>query len=170
MISLNTSIMLRIFARCCDAYKILGVPKSSSQEEIKTAYKKLALKWHPDRNQSNRVEAEKKFKEISEAYQTLSDPGKRRSYDSAGTAPPQTGFNYAYNYGQPRTMNMRDFEEIMKQHFGMRSPFGAFGAQQVEISEKVIVKGGRRFLQVTRKTQRPDGSSNTEISETALDP
>ena len=66
-------------------------------------------------------------------------------------------------------------EEIFKHIFGKGSMFGDFElfsnrGQQVEISEKVIVKGGRRFLQVTRKTQRPDGSSNTEISETPLEP
>jgi len=67
-----------------DYYKILGINKNASQEEIKKAYKKLALKYHPDRNKGNK-EAEKKFKEINEAYQVLSNPHKRSAYDQFGT-------------------------------------------------------------------------------------
>ena len=70
-----------------DYYKILGVEKNASLDDIKKAYKKLALKWHPDKNnqsEEKRAEAEKKFKEISEAYSTLSDPEKRKKYDLGG--------------------------------------------------------------------------------------
>lgn len=62
-------------------YEILGVGKDSSQEDIKKAYKKLAMQWHPDRNIGNKAEAEEKFKKISQAYSTLSDPEKRKKYD-----------------------------------------------------------------------------------------
>lgn len=65
-----------------DYYEILGVSKDSSQEEIKNAYRKLALKYHPDVNKSK--EAEEKFKEITEAYAVLSDPEKRKQYDIYG--------------------------------------------------------------------------------------
>ncbi len=66
-----------------DYYAILGVPRHATQEEIKRAYRRLALKYHPDRNPGNK-EAEEKFKEISEAYEVLSDPQKRAIYDSQG--------------------------------------------------------------------------------------
>jgi len=64
-----------------DYYKILGVSRTSTQDEIKKAYKKLAFQFHPDKNQDN-AEAEEKFKEISEAYENVGDSGKRSAYDS----------------------------------------------------------------------------------------
>ncbi|EPS40844.1 hypothetical protein H072_5291 [Dactylellina haptotyla CBS 200.50] len=67
-----------------DYYSILGVPKSASEDDIKKAYKKLALKWHPDRNRDNKEGAEKKFKEIGEAYEVLSDTQKRAIFDQVG--------------------------------------------------------------------------------------
>jgi curved DNA-binding protein len=67
-----------------DYYQILGVEKGAGAEEIKKAYRKLALKYHPDRNPGNR-EAEEKFKKISEAYAVLNDPKKRKEYDSFGS-------------------------------------------------------------------------------------
>lgn len=66
-----------------DYYKILEVPKNASQEEIKKKYRKLAIKYHPDKN-ANNPKAEEKFKEISEAYEVLKDPEKRKKYDQLG--------------------------------------------------------------------------------------
>ncbi|NWV13109.1 DNJB8 protein, partial [Ptilonorhynchus violaceus] len=66
-----------------DYYKVLGLQKSASQDDIKKSYHKLALKWHPDKNPRNKEEAEKKFKEIVEAYEILSDPQKRSLYDES---------------------------------------------------------------------------------------
>jgi len=67
-----------------DYYEILGVEKKASADEVKTAYRKLAMQFHPDKNKS--PDAEEKFKEISEAYAVLSDQGKRQQYDQFGHA------------------------------------------------------------------------------------
>lgn len=74
-----------------DYYKILGVERNASDEEIKAAYRKLAMKFHPDRNKDNPAEAEEKFKEINEANDILKDPQKRAAYDRFGSAGPQMG-------------------------------------------------------------------------------
>ena len=65
-------------------YKTLGVERNATPEQIKKAYRKLAMKWHPDRNPDNKQEAENKFKEIGEAYSILSDAQKRKIYDLQG--------------------------------------------------------------------------------------
>lgn len=65
-------------------YETLGVSKTATQDEIKKAYRKLAIKWHPDKNIDNQEQASKKFKEISEAYEVLSDEAKRKTYDMYG--------------------------------------------------------------------------------------
>ena len=79
-----------------DYYQILGVARSASADEIRAAYRKLALKYHPDRNPENK-QAEEKFKEMNEAYQVLSDPQKRSRYDQLGSA----YSNYQRGGGRP---------------------------------------------------------------------
>ncbi len=134
-----------------DFYEVLGVAKNASADEIKAAYRKSALQWHPDRHQGeDKTKAELKFKEINEAYQVLSDPQKKSAYDQFGHAAfsaqggpasgwEQGGFGqtyqqgpFSYTYytsgGQPG----EDFDfggfsdpfEIFEQFFGTASPFG----------------------------------------------
>src|SRR5258707_14786091 len=67
-----------------DYYEVLGVTKTASVEEIKSAYRKAALKWHPDRSPENKEEAEHRFRECTEAYSVLSDTQKRQIYDTYG--------------------------------------------------------------------------------------
>jgi len=67
-----------------DFYEVLGVSRTASVDEIKSAYRKAALKWHPDRNPQNKHEAEVKFREATEAYSVVSDPQKRQVYDTYG--------------------------------------------------------------------------------------
>lgn len=86
-----------------DFYKILGVPKTASEDEVKKAYRKLAMKYHPDKNPNDKT-AEEKFKEISRAYETLKDPKRKQLYDQFGENPSYAqafhGFDPFKNYGQ----------------------------------------------------------------------
>jgi len=110
-----------------DYYAILGVSKNATDEELKKAYRKLALKWHPDRNRDNAAEATEKFKEIGEAYDVLSDPQKRKIYDQVGEEglkggiPPGASGAFpggaTFSFG-PGFGGFRDAEEIFKQFFG----------------------------------------------------
>lgn len=98
-----------------DYYEILGVNKNASQDEIKKAFRQLALKYHPDRNPGNK-EAEEKFKEINEAYTCLSDPDKRAHYDRFGST---DGFRGQGGFGYQDATHFTDiFEDIFEGFFG----------------------------------------------------
>ena len=109
-----------------DYYDILGVSRNASLEEIKKAYRKLALEWHPDRNKS--PEAEERFKEINEAYEVLSDPEKRAAYDQFGhaafSAGGMGGFE-GFSGGFTRTYKKGPFTYTYTTFGG--SPFEGFG-------------------------------------------
>jgi len=83
-----------------DYYEVLGVSKNASEDEIKKAYRKLAIKYHPDRNPGD-TEAEAKFKEAAEAYNVLHDPQKRQMYDQFGFDAPGGGFGGGSPFGVP---------------------------------------------------------------------
>lgn len=102
-----------------DYYEILGVKKEATPEEIKKAYRNLALKYHPDRNSSD-GDTENKFKEINEAYQVLSDPEKRARYDQFGSAEGMGGFDFQ-GRGSSDFGNFGDFGDIFDSFFGTRT-------------------------------------------------
>uniref|UniRef100_A0AAY5EVV0 J domain-containing protein n=1 Tax=Electrophorus electricus TaxID=8005 RepID=A0AAY5EVV0_ELEEL len=109
-------------------YQILGVQKSASPDDIKKAYRKLALKWHPDKNPDNKEEAEKKFKEISEAYEVLSDANKRSVYDRYGKEGLSgSGGGGHYHNGDPFAgFTFRNPEDVFREFFGGQDPFADF--------------------------------------------
>src|SRR6266852_8573265 len=95
-----------------DFYEVLGVARTASVDEIKSAYRKAALKWHPDRNPQNKHEAEVKFRESTEAYSALSDPQKRQVYDTYGHA----GLSGAGGVDFSGTV-FQDFQDILGDFF-----------------------------------------------------
>lgn len=124
-----------------DYYGVLKVSRDASDDDLKKAYRKLAMKWHPDKNPTNKAAAEAKFKQISEAYEVLSDPDKRAVYDQYGEeglkgavpppgaagagGTPAGGFNMNGPGGGGGTFrfNPRNAEDIFAEFFGASSPF-----------------------------------------------
>jgi DnaJ family protein B protein 4 len=114
-----------------DYYKLLGVSRDADEETIKKAYRKQALKYHPDRNPDGKQEAERKFKEVSEAYEVLSDKNKRTIYDQYGEEGLKGGMGGAgggpgFNFQSGGGFRPSDADDIFKRFFGSEgSPFGA---------------------------------------------
>jgi molecular chaperone DnaJ len=151
-----------------DYYRLLEIEKTASADEIKKAYRKLAMKYHPDKNPNN-PEAEKTFKEISEAYKVLSDNDKKQKYDTYGTADPRSGGN-GYN----------DFEDMIN---NFRNGFGGggfnpFGGQRsahikgqdisvkVQLTMKDIFDGCVKTIIVNKKTNCTSCSGNGSLNGT----
>lgn len=165
-----------------DYYKTLGIQKGASDREIKSAYRKLAVQWHPDKNKT--PEAEKKFKEINAAYSVLSDSKKRAQYDQFGHAAFQQGAGggspfgqgfpfgggqqFTYTYGGQAGNPFGNFDgnpfDIFEQFFGGSNPFGQQARRmpryQIDISIEEAFKGVEKQISVDgkkRKIKIPQG-------------
>jgi len=101
-----------------DLYKVLDVPRTASQVEIKKGYRRLALKWHPDKNPDNKEAAEKRFKEISQAYEVLSDEKKKKLYDQYGKEGLLNGAGAGHRHSHRRSHGLFD------DNLDNGSPFG----------------------------------------------
>ncbi len=157
-----------------DYYQILGLEKGASADEIKKAYRKLALKWHPDKNKS--AEAEKRFKEINQAYEVLSDSQKKQTYDQygesafAGNSPfggassRQGPFSYGFSWGDNDfSEGFSDPFDIFESFFGGRSPFSRreqVPGYRINLSLKEAVVGVEKEVEIggrKRKIKIPAG-------------
>ena len=150
-----------------DYYDVLGVSKGASAEEMKKAYRKLALKYHPDKNPDDNA-AEEKFKEAAEAYEVLSNPEKRSRYDQFGHSRPGAG-----GFGGGQHMSMDDifshFGDIFGGAFGGGFGGGFSGQRsgrrrvnrgsnlrvKVKLDLKEIAHGVEKKIKLNRKKQEP---------------
>ncbi|KAJ0396857.1 hypothetical protein ATCC90586_008220 [Pythium insidiosum] len=115
-------------APAMDYYEILELPRHATDQDIKKAYRKLAMKWHPDKNRHNAAEAQHRFQEVSEAYDVLSDPQKRAVFDQYGYDGLKNGV--PDDNGDMRdgyAFNERASEELFTKFFGTNNPFYDFG-------------------------------------------
>lgn len=139
-----------------DYYEILGVKREATIDEIKKAYRKGALKFHPDRNEGNK-EAEEKFKEISEAHEVLTDPEKRKIYDKYGKEGLQGGMGMGGWSTNP--------EDLLQQMFGMKKQRKTQDiVSPIEITLEEIYKGTKKpmTVKVARKCSKCEGTGNKE--------
>ena len=182
-----------------DYYEILGLSRAASSEEIRKAYRRLALTYHPDKNPTNRIEAEERFKEISKAYQTLSDPEKRRIYDAQGSASvgaaPRHGHSSAFFFSDPffkfprRDHDLDDAFTLFERMFGGRDSFagffddggtgnsvfssagGAVGSFSMSsaTSTTTTTVNGRTVTRTERTIRHPDGRVESQVTEEVRD-
>lgn len=120
-----------------DFYEILGVARDADEAQIKKAYRKLAIKWHPDKNPDNKESAEAIFKKVAEAYETLSDKSKRSIYDKygkegltqggGGGGAGAQGFSFGFGgHGGQGGFSFERADDVFKKFFGGRDPFASF--------------------------------------------
>ena len=145
-----------------DYYEVLGISRTANEDEIKKAYRKLAMQHHPDRNQKNKASAEEKFKQIGKAYEILSDPSKRARYDQFG----HSGVDASMGGGGNQGFDFSDLGDVFGDIFGQgrgrqRGPQrGADLIYHLELSLENAVHGK------TVKIQIPTWIGCTECQET----
>jgi curved DNA-binding protein len=149
-----------------DYYKILGVEKKASQDDIKKAYRSLAQKYHPDKNQGD-AEAEQKFKEVGEAYDTLKDPEKRSKYDKFGSS----WNNFNNRGGRPEDFNWSEWANQQRSTRGQSSQnydfsdfFGGGGVS--DFFENIF---GQKFTQKARSWKKVRGEDYRAIVQISLE-
>ena len=145
-----------------DYYKTLGVEKTAEAEDIKKAYRKLALKYHPDRNPNNR-EAEEKFKKISEAYAVLSDPEKRKQYDNFGSD------QFSQKFSQEDIFRDFDINQILRDMGfggigGAGGRRGAYTFRSGDAFGDIFGQGGRQKYYQAQPQQGEDLQYNLNIT------
>jgi curved DNA-binding protein len=174
-----------------DYYKILGLERTASADQVKTAYRRLARKYHPD--VSKEKNAEEHFKEVQEAYEVLKDTEKRAAYDQLGSEwqsgqqfrpPPDWGSGYEFSGGAerggPRRRSYRasggdgeasqeDFSDFFSSLFGGETPFAGGGARaardhhaRIDITLEEAFHGATRTLELRRPQVKPDGTVTLE--------
>uniref|UniRef100_A0AAV2IR95 J domain-containing protein n=1 Tax=Knipowitschia caucasica TaxID=637954 RepID=A0AAV2IR95_KNICA len=157
-----------------DFYKVLGVSPESNEDEIKKAYRKLALKFHPDKNSD--AEAEDKFKEIAEAYEILTDPKKRAIYDQFGEEGLKNGVTLTSHGNLFRSNVPTDSFSHGYEHFDiffgqdddeLFKPFRRFphsrhqpsAVHELPVTLEEVLQGCTKHVKITRKRLNPDGCS-----------
>src|SRR5579885_2405862 len=169
-----------------DYYEVLGVPRTATEKEIKTAYRRLARKYHPDLNPGDKT-AESRFKELQAAYDVLSDPEKRKKYDQfgpnwehvsqAGAAGFGTnGPHVEFNYG-----NATDFSDILNDLFGgLGGGFGGVGSRSgrtgfrprpragEDVEQPIEVSLEEAYFGTTRVLEIPNGDGSTRRLEVRI--
>ena len=148
-----------------DFYEVLGVDKNASKEEIKKAYRKLSKKYHTDLNKDNKETAAEKFREVSEAYEVLSDDQKRQMYDQYGSAAFENGANSGgfggFNGGFDFSQGFGGFSDIFESFFGgnssssyraeTRRPKGRDLEYRVDLTLEEVVNDTEKEIEYTRK-------------------
>jgi molecular chaperone DnaJ len=146
-----------------DYYDVLGIAKGADADEIKKAYRKMAIKFHPDKNQGDKA-AEEKFKEAAEAYEVLSNPEKRQRYDQFGHAANAHSANGGGGYGGAG-MNMEDIFSQFGDIFGGGSPFEGFfgGGRQGNTGGRRVTRGSNLRIKVRLTLEEIANGSEKKI-------
>lgn len=153
-----------------DYYKILGIDKNASKEDIKKAYRKMALKYHPDKNNGDQA-SEAKFKEAAEAYEVLSDDGKKSTYDRFGTTDQTSSRNSGFGYNMDDIFSQ--FGDIFGDAFGRRysskkrKQRGSDLRIKVSLTIEDILKGVNKKIKYKRqnKCNTCDGQGGSDVRD-----